>query len=115
MDLAYHEGLIAGGVAIDGDAFRRQRFLMASHRVFWTLSWNWSTLFDRDRPFAPGAGARSMLRRYLDDYVELVAASDANDAASVLLRCARRMTDALARLWPDTPAREEFPCFTPVR
>jgi hypothetical protein len=110
MDVAYREGLREGGIDLDDEDFRRERFLLASHRIFWMLSWNGKRLLEGDREFVPGVGARSMLRRYLDDYVRL-AAPDESTGAPVLIRSAQRLTDALARLWPESQPQGEFPCF----
>jgi hypothetical protein len=110
MDVAYREGLREGGIDLDDEDFRRERFLLASHRVFWMLSWNGGTLFEGDHEFVPGIGARSMLRRYLEDYVRLDA-PDESTVAPVLVRSAQRLTNALARLWPESQPSGEFPCF----
>jgi hypothetical protein len=110
MDAAYRDGLREGGIDLDDEDFRRERFLLASQRIFWMLSWNGGTLFGGDRELVPGIGARSMLRRYLNDYVRL-AASDESTVAHILVRSAQRLTEALAQLWPESQPQGEFPCF----
>jgi hypothetical protein len=99
MDAAYCEGLRFAGAAINPESFRREMLLFASHRLFWTLSWNMDELMKRDREVVPGISMRATLLRHLGEYVRLANMQDLE--RDVLLRVVARLDDRLSRLWAD--------------
>lgn len=70
-----------------------------SQRLFWTLSWDMISLFERDRELVPGVSTRQTLCQYLDEYLRFAAQVPKLDHPN-LLRIAQRLSAHLSTLWP---------------
>jgi aminoglycoside/choline kinase family phosphotransferase len=99
MDASYRAGLHSVGVELEEEEFHRAMLRFMSQRLFWTLSWDMISLFERDRELVPGVSTRLTLCQYLDEYLRFAAQVPKLDHPN-LLRVAQRLSAHLSTLWP---------------
>jgi hypothetical protein len=98
MDASYRAGLSSAGMHLKEAQFLRAMYLFMTHRLFWTLSWNMESLFDRDRDVIPGVSTRATLIQYLREFVRFAAQIPAPEHP-LLLQAAKRLEARLSSLW----------------
>jgi hypothetical protein len=105
MDLAYRDGLCAGGIHLSRGQFLTAMQLFFSHRLFWTLSWDLEVLFKEDRHIVPGVSLRATICHYLREYIRFAATVPRVDHPH-LLSVAKRLETRLSQLWPEAIATD---------